>query len=56
VFKGWTISLAGGEQRELTRRHPVRPITTRRYHPGRHQVEIQVNGRRLATATFDLRI
>ena len=56
VFKGWTLTLAAGETRELTRRHAVRPITTRRYHAGRHLVELQVNGQPVAQAAFDLRL
>jgi 3-methyladenine DNA glycosylase AlkC len=55
VFKGWNLVLAAGEQRVLQRRHPVRPITTRRYYPGRHRIEVQVNGRVVAEAGFDLR-
>jgi len=55
VFKGWNLVLGAGEQRVLQRRHPVRPITTRRYYPGRHRIEVQVNGRLVAEAGFDLR-
>jgi 3-methyladenine DNA glycosylase AlkC len=55
VFKGWNLVLAAGERRGLERRHAVRPITTRRYHPGRHRIEVQANGRLLAAAWFDLR-
>jgi 3-methyladenine DNA glycosylase AlkC len=54
VFKGWQLVLAGGEQRSLRRQHAVRPITTRRYHPGLHRVDVQVNGRVVAEAAFEL--
>jgi 3-methyladenine DNA glycosylase AlkC len=54
VFKGWTLTLAPGEQRTLSRRHAVRPITTRTYHPGHHRITLQVNGAALAEAAFEL--
>ena len=54
VFKGWQLRLAPGEERCLTKRHAVRPITTRVYHPGWHRVELQVNGQVLAEAGFEL--
>ncbi len=56
VFKGWTLTLAAGERRDLQRTHPVRPITTRRYYPGQHRIEIQANGRVIAAGSFDLRM
>lgn len=45
---------AAGEQRALTRRHKVTPITTRSYHPGWHRVQAQVNGQVVAEAGFEL--
>lgn len=54
VFKGWSLALAAGERRTLLRRHAVRPITTRRYHAGAHRVELLVNGRAEAEASFRL--
>lgn len=54
VFKGWETNLAPGASLTLTKRHAVRPITTRRYYPGRHRVVLQVNGAALAEAHFDL--
>jgi len=56
VFKGWTIELAPGETRVLTRTHSLRPITTRRYHAGRHGLDIQINGELRASGGFDLRL
>jgi hypothetical protein len=55
VWKGWTLTLGAGECRMLTRRHSLRPVTTRRDHPGQHDVELRVNGRVVARAAFDLR-
>jgi 3-methyladenine DNA glycosylase AlkC len=54
VFKGWSVELGPGETRVLTKRHPLKPITTRRYYPGRHRVDLLVNGRAVAQASFDL--
>ncbi|GAB2842379.1 DNA alkylation repair protein [Actinocorallia aurea] len=44
VFKLTTRSLAPGERAALTRRHPLKPLSTRPLHPGLHTLEIQVNG------------
>jgi 3-methyladenine DNA glycosylase AlkC len=55
VFKGWTTTLRPGEGRTLTRRHALRPISTRRYYPGVHRVEVQVNGRVRCEGEFRLR-
>jgi 3-methyladenine DNA glycosylase AlkC len=56
VFKGWTLELAGGEQRSLRKSHAIRPITTRRYFAGEHRVELLVNGRALSEASFELKL
>lgn len=56
VFKGWRIELGAGESRTLAKRHALRPVTVRRYHAGRHVVDLVVNGQVLASAAFDLRL
>ncbi|MCW5662403.1 MAG: DNA alkylation repair protein [Piscinibacter sp.] len=56
VFKGWNLSLAPGEALTLTKRHAVKPITTRRYHAGRHAVDVRINGAVCAEAFFDLKV
>ena len=56
VFKGWALELAPLEQRVLTKHHSMRPITTRRYHAGRHELDIRINGEVLASGGFDLRL
>jgi len=56
VFKGWLLELGAGERRELSKRHSMRAVTTRRYHPGGHRVELLANGRVVAAAEFDLRV
>ncbi len=52
VFKGWALVLAPGESRTLSKRHSLRPITTRRYYPGKHTIEFLVNGAGVAQAEF----
>lgn len=54
VFKLATASLAAGETLTVDRRHSFKVITTRRYHPGPHAIELQINGRRFGRADFDL--
>lgn len=54
VFKGWLIELPPFGERLLTRRHSLKPVTTRRYHGGRHLVSVQANGRTVAEAAFEL--
>lgn len=41
-------------QKFINKKHSFRPITTRRYHPGLHKLEILVNGCALATTDFNL--
>jgi 3-methyladenine DNA glycosylase AlkC len=55
VFKGWQLTLPPRGGLELSKRHAVKPITTRRYHPGRHPVVVQINGRPVAEAAFVLK-
>lgn len=54
VFKGWVIELAPGETRQLVKRHSMKVVTTRRYHPGRHALDLRINGRVVAEAGFTL--
>ncbi|WP_326557732.1 DNA alkylation repair protein [Micromonospora sp. NBC_01796] len=54
VFKLANRVLAPGQQLTLSRRHSFKPITTRRYHPGQHAIEVQVNGVRSGMVDFDL--
>ncbi len=55
VFKLTTRQLDPGEMVTIERQHPIRPITTRKYYPGRQLVDVQVNGQVVGnTAVFDL--
>ena len=38
----------------LTRKHNVKPITTRRYYAGRHEIALQINGKDVARDAFVL--
>jgi hypothetical protein len=55
VFKGWTLTLPARETVERSRRHSLRPVTTRRYHAGAHRIDLLVNGRVAAQASFRLK-
>ena len=54
VFKLKTLTLAPGERISVCKRHPIRPITTRRYYPGLQAVELQVNGKACGRHDFEL--
>ena len=54
VFKGWTLTLGPGEQRQLEKRHSLRPVTTRQLYPGHHRVGLHINGQEVASTVFDL--
>ena len=56
TFKWKNLTLASGEELELAKTHPVRPITTRTFYPGQHGLEIQVNGEIIARAEFELNL
>ncbi len=54
VFKWKTFDLAAGESAALRISQTIRDFSTRRHHPGRHNVELIVNGQTMATSEFDL--
>ena len=54
VFKLKKLRLPAGEAVDIRKRFAIRPISTRKYYPGRQRLEIQVNGRVLAGADFEL--
>jgi 3-methyladenine DNA glycosylase AlkC len=53
VFK-WKDVASAGRTLAASKRHAIKPITTRRYYPGEHLVEIWVNGVSVASAPFTL--
>lgn len=56
VFKMTTRTIDGLGSLALSRRHTIRPITTRRYYSGTHRLEIQVNGTIVGGAEFELKL
>jgi 3-methyladenine DNA glycosylase AlkC len=54
VFKLKKMRLAAGASTTISKRFAIRPISTRKYYPGRQRLEIQVNGRLLGGADFEL--
>lgn len=54
VFKWKTLTLEPGATLALERRHPIRPITTRRYYPGTHAIALRINGMDCGYAEFEL--
>ena len=54
VFKLKKMRLAAGATTSISKRLAIRPISTRKYYPGRQRLEIQVNGRVLGGAEFEL--
>ena len=54
VFKGWSLTLGAREQLTLHKRHSMRAVTTRRYYPGRHELDLRINGQVLARTFFEL--
>lgn len=54
VFKLKELTLAPGETLALAKTQVFRDLTTRTHHPGRHDVEILVNGESLARESFEL--
>jgi 3-methyladenine DNA glycosylase AlkC len=56
VFKWKTLTLKPGNTVRLDRRHALKSITTRTYYPGRHRIDVTVNGLTLGGGDFELLI
>lgn len=54
VFKLKTLTLAAHEIERLRKTQVIADFTTRAHYPGRHEVEIFVNGKACGRAAFDL--
>jgi len=54
VFKLKKARLTAGERLSIKKKLAIRPISTRKYYPGRQRLEVQVNGRILGGADFEL--
>lgn len=55
VFKLRVVELEPREVLRVTKRHSFRRISTRKYYPGPHAIELLVNGVSRASAEFELR-
>lgn len=53
VFKWKTLEIDGDSALELSKKHFMKSTTIRALYPGSHRVEVQINGCRLAEASFD---
>ena len=56
VFKLSERKLAANASVAIRKRHAIKPISTRRYYPGRHFVEVLINGVEHGRVGFDLEI
>ncbi|OAM90669.1 DNA alkylation repair protein [Termitidicoccus mucosus] len=54
VFKLKEFTLAAGAAAEIAKSQSIQNFTTRTHHPGRHVIDVLVNGERLAGGWFDL--
>ncbi len=54
VFKLRSLTLPSGETRSLSRRHSFQPVSVRRYYPGLHRFELQVNGKIIAADVVEV--
>ncbi len=56
VFKWSKKTISKDKPLTLEKFHSIRPISTRKYYPGRHEIHIQVNGNIIAKGEFTLLI
>lgn len=54
VFKISEKTYAAGEQASITRKQSFRPITTRVFYPGKHQLSVIINGQEYPAKAFEL--
>lgn len=56
VFKLKNLKLKPNESLKVIKNHSLREITTRKYYPGEHALEIQVNGKPMAKKKWNLEL
>lgn len=54
VFKWKTFELTANQSLTLAKSHRIKPISTRRYFPGTHKVDVLINGTCVAEQEFEL--
>ncbi|MEP5151490.1 DNA alkylation repair protein [Planktotalea sp.] len=55
VFKWTKLDLKAGESKQLSRRHGIKPITTRKYYDGQQVLSLRINGKDFGEAPFELK-
>lgn len=56
VFKWTKFTLKPDETRTLIKKHPIRPITTRRYYDGEQRLSLRINGQDFGDEVFELKM
>ncbi|NQZ55954.1 MAG: DNA alkylation repair protein [Lentisphaeraceae bacterium] len=56
VFKLKNIKLAGGEAADVSKKHAMKYISTRKYYPGTHFIELLINGQTFGKCQFEFKI
>ncbi|OUR65290.1 hypothetical protein A9Q79_03020 [Methylophaga sp. 42_25_T18] len=54
VFKWKNITLRSNEELQMVKRHSFKPISTRKYYSGTHQIELLINGQPYGKKEFEL--
>lgn len=54
TFKWKVLELGAGQSITLTKRHAIKPVTTRTYYGGEQALELQINGRKYDRVAFEL--
>jgi 3-methyladenine DNA glycosylase AlkC len=54
VFKLSQKIATAGERIHIQKKHSLKPISTRKYYPGEHRVELIINGRKMVESEFSL--
>ncbi|MGF1503529.1 MAG: DNA alkylation repair protein [Anaerolineae bacterium] len=54
VFKLTEKTIRPGERLHITKTHSMRRVTIRTYYPGEHRIDLQINGKVVATTVFTL--
>lgn len=54
VFKWCVKKVTKDTKLTVSKKHKIKPITTRKYYPGEHAVEIFINGKSIGTQSFEL--
>lgn len=54
VFKGKELELEPGQQNTISKRISLKQQTTRTHYPGRHAVEVLINGKSIPASHFEL--